>query len=423
MIKSGNSLDTVKQEIVAKKKRHDHDVRMFKKAKKFFDIRDELMKYECQYYMCFGMRSNGKTWSTLNMALQEYEKTGRTFCYIRRWSADLKLKNMQHLLDPQPIQKLFGATCQITAKKGAFVLQHLDDEGKIDAEDEIGYFRSISDVAHDKSIELPNLKYIIFDEFLPMQHELCRIDKKEVKSFINAVTTLTRVYSDIKVIMLGNTTTLASGYFNYFDIHVAKMKQGDLVRVDVPVRGGEGVCRVAVKYCEYMPEIAAITGIYAPKDGMITSGEWERAKIQEPPHIVGELNRDLLLCSLNDCITGRTVGLYVRTTTWQTFEPVQGLARTKDHCIQYLLIKLDSDIHDQWHCTNYKDNLTYGLWTNFDAMSKDIADQTGVDIYNEFMHNRVYAEDDLAADRFYAAFNDYRSKSIIDLLTGGKEYE
>ena len=412
------SYKELEEEAKAKQKRHKHDVVAFNRAKKYYSILDKLYDDVTTYFFCWGMRSNGKTWSTLNKAIKVYKESGRTFCYMRRWAADLSTANMGHLLDPQPIEDIFGCHCKIVCKKRAFVLQTLDDEDKVTSEEEIGYYRSISDVAHDKSIELPHLKYIIFDEFLPLQKEIPYIDKDEVKNFINAVTTLTRVYQDIQIFFLGNTTTMASGYFNYFDIHPSKITQGTVGNVDIPYDGG--VCRVKYEYCEFMPEIAAITGKYAPKAGYTITGEWDRARLMPPPMAKGQINIDQLLCSLNDTVTGRTVGLYVRTARWETLSPVAGLFRTESHARQYLVIKLDSPIHDLWHCTNTKDNLTYGLWTNFDCMANDILEQTGIDIYDQFQHNRVYAEDDDAGDRFYCAFNDYKSKSIIELLSGGE---
>ena len=414
-----DSLDLAVEEKIAKKKRHDHDVKAFKKANKFYDIRSRLLKEDCQYYLCYGMRSNGKTWSTLNYALKDYVKRKRTFVYLRRWQSDIASKNMTHLLDPQPIKEIFGEDYKIRYWRGAFEVYNEND--REEKPFQIGYARTIADVTHDKSIELPGIATIIFDEFLPMQHEIPRLDKNEVRSFINAVSTLTRVYKDIKVIMLGNTTTLASGYFNYFDIHASKIKQGDLKRIDVPARGSNAVCKVAVEYCEFMPEIAAITGIYAPKERMVTQGLWERAELVRPPHHEGEEVCDKLLCSMNDPITGRTVGIYLRNVKFTDTELIFDIRKYYERRRQFLIIKLDSDIHTHWHLTNIKD-LSYGTWTNWQTMIKDILDNTDIDILNEFQMNRVYAEDDEAGDRFVYCMREYSSKTMLDLLKGDNYY-
>lgn len=414
------TIDKALEEKKAKKARHNHDVKAFKRANKYYDIRKRLLKLDCQYYFCYGMRSNGKTWSSLNYCLKDFKERGRTFCYIRRWQADTSTKNMQHLLDPQPIKAIFGSQYKIRYWRGAFELANEvnTDEKPI----QIGFARNIGDVTHDKSIELPNLGTIVFDEFLPMQHEIYRIDKDEVKSFINAVTTLTRVYGDIKVLMLGNTTTLASGYFNYFDIPVATITQGELRQIDVPVRNSKGaVCKVGVEYCEFMPEIAALTGIYAPKEDMITQGAWEQAKLVKPPEVPSEEHTDTLLCSMNDPITGQTVGIFVRRAKWITSEDVFGLRKYHDHVREFLVVKLNSPISKSWHLTNIKD-LSYNTYTNWQTMMDEIADDTDIDIIYELSMNRVYAENDEAGDRFNYCVKEYASKSIIELLRGNKYY-
>lgn len=415
-----STIDKALEEKKAKKKRHDHDVKAFKKAKKYYDIRKRLLKLDCQYYFCYGMRSNGKSYSSLNYCLEDFKKRGRTFCYIRRWQADTSTKNMQHLLDPQPIKEIFGSQYRLRYWRGAFELVNEVDPDETPIQ--IGFARNIGDVTHDKSIELPHLGTIVFDEFLPMQHEIGRIDKDEVKSFINAVTTLTRVYGDIKVLMLGNTTTLASGYFNYFDIPVATIAQGELRQIDVPVRNSKGaVCKVAVEYCEFMPEIAALTGIYAPKEDMITQGAWEKSKLIKPPEMPSEEHTDTLLCSMNDPITGRTVGIFVRKSHWITSEFIYDFRKYYDHVREFLVVKLDSPISSYWHLTNIKD-LTYSTYTNWQTMVDDILDQTEIDIINELSMNRVYAEDDDAGDRLNYCLKEYASKSIIDLLKGENYY-
>lgn len=417
-----------------KKTKHDYDVKQFKKAKKHYDIRKKLLSIkDCQYYFCVGQRSNGKSWSMLDTCLETYKEMKRTFCLIRRWSDDIKLSNMTHLLDPLPIKELFGDNTEIVIKKKAFVLRTTtyDEDGhKIVNDEEIGYYRSISEVMHDKSIELPGIKWIVFDEFLPMQHEIPRIDKDEVNKFINVVSTLTRVYTDIKVVLIGNTTTLASDYFRYFNIDISRIKQGTVKQINVPLdipvelTNGESIdyCKIAIEYCEYMPEIAAYTSVYAPRSKMITRGEWERANLAKIPYHKDEKHTDSLLCSFNDPVTGRNVGLYRRTVTYA--EPkvdVYGFTTYDIHKEQFLIIKMDSDIHPYYHCTNIKD-ITYSTYTDWDTMLDCILDGTGIDIRYEFIMNRVYAESDEAGDRLFYCKKEYSSKNMIELLNNGEKF-
>ena len=171
-----------------------------------------------------------------------------------------------------------------------------------------------------------------------------------------------------------------------------------------------------------MPEIAAYTSVYAPRSKMITRGEWERANLAEPPSYPDEKHKDKLLCSLNDPITGRTVGLYIRNVVYVTPKvDVYGFTTYDTHRRQFIIVKMDSDISSYYHCTNIKD-LTYSTYTNWEYMVDRILDETEIDIINELSMNRVYAESDEAGDRFFYCTKEYSGKDIIELLNSGNKF-
>ena len=66
---------------------------MLKKRSKteYYDVRDLMSEFpQCQYYVVFGERSNGKTYSSLDYALENYFRDGSQFAYVRRWGEDVK---------------------------------------------------------------------------------------------------------------------------------------------------------------------------------------------------------------------------------------------------------------------------------------------------------------------------------------------
>ena len=82
---------------------------------KYYDISHLLKDYpDAYYYMAFGERSNGKTYSALNYALERYFKHGEQFAYIRRFGEDVKKKNLSPLFDAHiangRISELSGGT-------------------------------------------------------------------------------------------------------------------------------------------------------------------------------------------------------------------------------------------------------------------------------------------------------------------------
>ena len=65
---------------------------------KYYDIRDTINSYpNAHYYVIYGERSNGKTYSSLDFALDKYVKTGEQFAYVRRWGEDIRKKQLSQL--------------------------------------------------------------------------------------------------------------------------------------------------------------------------------------------------------------------------------------------------------------------------------------------------------------------------------------
>ena len=66
----------------------------------FYDIRRTLKDYpNAKYFMVYGERSNGKTYSALDYAIERFAKSGDQFAYLRRWGEDIRPKNLGTLFD------------------------------------------------------------------------------------------------------------------------------------------------------------------------------------------------------------------------------------------------------------------------------------------------------------------------------------
>ena len=69
---------------------------MLKKKPLFYDIEHLIKEYpDVQYYVAFGERSNGKTFSALKYAIRRFFKHGEQFAYVRRFGEDVKPKNLK----------------------------------------------------------------------------------------------------------------------------------------------------------------------------------------------------------------------------------------------------------------------------------------------------------------------------------------
>ena len=139
--------------------------------------------------------------------------------------------------------------------------------------DILGYTFALSDGEHDKSTSFPNIKTIVFDEFLTNKVYL----NDEFVLFMNTVSTIVRRREDVRIYMLGNTVNKYCPYFQEMGLeHIQKMVQGT---IDIYAYG-ESTLTVAVEYCanaqtEARPTAHKYFAFNNPKLAMITGGAWE----------------------------------------------------------------------------------------------------------------------------------------------------
>lgn len=262
---------------------------MKKQSKHYYDIRKLIAEYpDAHYYVVYGERSNGKTYSSLDMALENNHDTGEEFAYIRRFGEDIRPKNLSNLfnahIENNRIEELWsGKYNMVDYKSTKFYLIKVNEDGKLDPDTEpycIGRAFDLNSMEHYKSISFPKITTIIFDEFLSRQGYL----PNEFMLFQNALSTIIRDRSNVKIIMLGNTVNKYCPYFSEMGLkHITEQKQGS---VDVYRYGSSGL-EVVVEWCESTSKHGGkASDLYFAFDNpqlkMITSGTWE---IGIYPHI------------------------------------------------------------------------------------------------------------------------------------------
>lgn len=250
---------------------------------KYYDIAHLVKDYpDAYYYMAFGERSNGKTYSALDYALERYFKHGEQFAYIRRFGEDVKRKNLQTLfaahVEHGRIAELSGGTFSLVNYiTGRFTAYNYDEEsGKTESDKEpMGYSFDLNAVEHHKSTSYPKITTIIFDEFLSRQGYLTN----EFVLFMNTLSTLIRDRSNVKIFMIGNTVNKYCPYFAEMGLtHIKEQKPGT---IDVYTYADTGLS-VVVEYCDPMSKRGGKkSDVYFAFDNpqlkMITGGSWEIA--------------------------------------------------------------------------------------------------------------------------------------------------
>lgn len=250
---------------------------------KYYDIAHLLKDYpDAHYYVVFGERSNGKTYSAMQYALERYFKHGEQFAYIRRFGEDIRKKNLSTLLashvENGRITALSGGTYSLVNYTGGRFYAYSFDENTqrptMDNEP-IGYAFDLNAMEHHKSTSYPKVTTIIFDEFLSRQGYLTN----EFVLFMNTLSTIIRDRSNVKIFMIGNTVNKFCPYFQEMGLsHIKDQKPG---AVDVYNYADTGLS-VVVEYCDPMSKRGGKkSDVYFAFDNpqlkMITSGSWEIA--------------------------------------------------------------------------------------------------------------------------------------------------
>lgn len=256
-----------------------------RKKFKYYDVRDMMKTYpDAKYYMVIGERSNGKTYSALDYVLDNYFNKGEQFAYLRRFSEDIKAKNLNqlfsaHVKNGAIEKKSEGLWNSITYNAGKFSLLMVPtvdmDADIVKSTEPCGFAFDLNGVEHYKSISFPNVTTIIFDEFLSRKGYL----PNEFQLLMNAISTIIRDRDNVKIIMLGNTVNKYCPYFTEMGLsHVKNQSQGS---IDL-YKYGESDLQVAVEYCKSSKENGGkASDVYFAFDNpqlqMITSGAWEIA--------------------------------------------------------------------------------------------------------------------------------------------------
>jgi len=242
----------------------------------YWDIYPILSK-KARYNVIYGERSNGKTYGTLQYCLECYFKDESEFAYIRRWDEDLVGKKGESLfngiLKNGVINKLSkGKWNHVVYKSRAYYFAFIDDEGTIISDTKpFCYAFALTQHEHYKSNSYPNIRNIIFDEFLTRGVYL----PDEFVIFQNVLSTLIRLRDDVIIFMLGNTVNKYSPYFK--EMGLDRIRDQKIGTIDLYDYGDSGLT-VAVEYSD-MPVKEKKSNVYFafdnPRLEMIKNGSWE----------------------------------------------------------------------------------------------------------------------------------------------------
>lgn len=302
---------------------------------KYYSLRKILDK-KAQYNIIIGERSNGKTFSALVYAIEQYVNTGKQTAILRRWHEDFSGLRGATMFDAltasgKIVELTKGNYTDVYYWASRWFLCRYNEKGEREKDDTpFCYGFSLSAMEHDKSSSYPNVTTIIFDEFISRNRYL----PNEFTLFTNTISTIIRQRNDVTIFMLGNTVNkYGCPYFDEMGLkHIKRMKQGD---IDLYTYG-ESKLRVAVEYCASKKESKASNHYFAfdnPHLQMIIGGEWEvdiypHRPIKYTPRDILfkyfiEYDNELLRCEIVSKDNNNFTFIYPRTTK---------LTEKEEHC-------------------------------------------------------------------------------------------
>ena len=158
---------------------------------------DKVFSYNALINLVVGGRGIGKSFNSKLAVIKRFLKTGEQFVYVRRYKTELDSAVPTFF---QSIQAKGYFEDHVFKVRKSKMLTEFYCDGEI-----CGYAIALSTSNVLKSAEFPNVKTIIFDEFIiDPSAGLYRYIRSECQMFLDLIETVFRMNDDGRVIMLGN---------------------------------------------------------------------------------------------------------------------------------------------------------------------------------------------------------------------------
>ena len=172
---------------------------------------DKLNSHHANINQLIGKRSNGKSYSTLAFdGIKEFIDSGykNSFAYIRRFDNEMALirKDIFNGMLKNGWLEWYtkGKWNDIYYWQSRWYLRHINEEGEVDdkCKEPLAYSFCINTSAKAKGPDYINIKTMIFDEFIPINHVYA---SHEIELWNNLISTIDRNRNKVKIYMIANT--------------------------------------------------------------------------------------------------------------------------------------------------------------------------------------------------------------------------
>lgn len=172
----------------------------------------KLLK-DTQYLLVLGERSNGKSYAVKSLLIKEAIKNNDLFIYLRRYDLDVKDSVAVRYFADLPVSEMTDGEYTLidVFRKGIYLANIDPDTEKIKRGKKIGFCQSLSGAEHVKSLQYPEVKYILYEEFLPKNAQYLYNEPDLLQHHVSSIF---RLRTDGHVILVGNTLTRICPYYS-----------------------------------------------------------------------------------------------------------------------------------------------------------------------------------------------------------------
>lgn len=173
---------------------------------------NKAMSYNAMLTIIIGERGVGKTYGAKDYCVKHYNKKKKRFAWLRRYSTDLDsaIGTSDHADFFKDISEKYPGKYRISETKKIKNIIYNDNL--------IGYGMSLRSAESLKGTAYNDVDTIILDEFL-VGDGGSRYIKNEPMYLLSIIETIAR-FRPIRVILLGNATSVYNPYFDFFNIHL-----------------------------------------------------------------------------------------------------------------------------------------------------------------------------------------------------------
>lgn len=175
---------------------------------------NKILSFNGTYNLLIGNRGQGKTYGAKKKAIKDAIKKGNQFIYLRRYKEELATARNTFFEDIKDVFPEFDFRVRGFEAQWSLVI----DRGYKGREwFTMGYFIALSQSQNYKSAAFPNVKTIIFDEFI-IEKSATHYLPNESVIFNNFYSTVDRWKDKTRVFFLANSVSIMNPYFIAWDI-------------------------------------------------------------------------------------------------------------------------------------------------------------------------------------------------------------